>query len=65
MKDRIGEVAGYVYDYLEAEGESSVTAIIEAVDVPATKAYMAIGWLAHEGTVEFHDNGRGNTVSLE
>ncbi|MFB6144228.1 MAG: winged helix-turn-helix domain-containing protein [Candidatus Nanohaloarchaea archaeon] len=25
---------------------------------------MAIGWLAHEGKVEFHEQGRGNTVSL-
>lgn len=64
MKDRIGEVAGYVYEFLEAEGESSVTAVVNAIDVPATKTYMAIGWLAKEGTVQFHDKSRGKNVAL-
>lgn len=64
MQDRIGEVAGFVWDFLEAEGESSVTAVTEAVDVPATKVYMAIGWLAQEGKLEFVDGGRGTSVRL-
>ena len=65
MQDRIGEVAGYVWDFLEAEGESSVTAIADAVDVPSTRVYMAIGWLAQEDKIEFDTEGGGNHISLK
>ncbi|MFB6292236.1 MAG: winged helix-turn-helix domain-containing protein [Candidatus Nanohaloarchaea archaeon] len=65
MEDRIGETAGYVWDYLEAEGESSVTSVVNAIEVPSTKVYMAIGWLAKEDEVEFIEKGRGNAVRLK
>lgn len=64
LKERIGEVAGYVYDYLEAEGEASVTSVVNAIDVPATKTYMAIGWLAHEEKIGFKEAGRGTNITL-
>lgn len=65
MQDRIGEVAGKVWEFLDNNGESSVSAITDAVNVPSTKAYMAIGWLAKEGKLEFHEQGRGKTVTLK
>lgn len=65
MKDRIGEVAGYVWHYLEDHGETSVTSIVNDVDVPNTKVYMAIGWLTQEGKIEFNDSGRGSSVRLK
>ncbi len=65
MEARIGEVAGYVVDYLDYAGEASVSSIVDSVDVPGTKVYMAIGWLAHEGTVEFLEKERGNAVRLK
>lgn len=65
MQDRIGEVAGYVWDFLKSEGASSVTAITDAIEAPSTKVYMAIGWLAREDKIEFEDAGRGKKVRLK
>lgn len=65
MDERIGEIAGDVWDFLDSEGEASVSAIVDAVDAARSKAHMAIGWLAREGKLDFDDEGRGSTVSLE
>ncbi|MFB6144334.1 MAG: winged helix-turn-helix domain-containing protein, partial [Candidatus Nanohaloarchaea archaeon] len=48
MDDKIGELAGCVWRFLEDEGESSVSSIVDAVDAPRSKVHMAIGWLARE-----------------
>lgn len=64
MEDSIGEVAGYIYRYLEENGESSLTEIAEAVDEPRSRAHMALGWLAREEKLDFHDKGRGTSVTL-
>lgn len=65
MDGRIGEIAGEVYEFLEDEGETSVSGIGKALDAPRTKVNMAIGWLAREDKLDFVDNGRGNSVKLE
>lgn len=65
MQDRIGEVAGEVWDVLEEEGESSVSAIVKSLDAPRSRVHMAVGWLAREDKLEFIDKGRGNAVRLE
>ncbi len=65
MQGRIGEVAGYVWDFLEDQGDSSVTAVADAIDVPSTKVYMAIGWLAQEDKIDFEEAGRGQRVRLK
>ncbi len=64
MHNTIGETAGKVWEFLDENGESSVTAITGSVDVPSTKVYMAVGWLAKEGKLEFHEQSRGKTVTL-
>lgn len=65
MEDKIGELAGYVWRFLEDEGESSFSAVADAVDAPRSKVSMAIGWLAREDKLEFRDEGRGNKISLK
>lgn len=65
MQERIGEVAGEVWDVLEDEGESSVSAIVKALDAPRSRVHMAVGWLAREDKLEFIDKGRGNAVRLQ
>ena len=65
MEERVGELAGYVWRFLEDEGESSISSVGEAVDAPRSKVNMAIGWLAREGKLEFVDNGRGTSVRLD
>ena len=65
MDDKIGEIAGYVWRFLEDEGESSFSAIADAVDAPRSKVSMAIGWLAREDKLKFDDEGRGSRISLK
>jgi len=65
MQDRIGELAGYVWRVLEDEGESSFSALADAVDAPRSKVSMAIGWLAREDKIEFREEGRGSKISLK
>lgn len=65
MENRIGDLAGQVWDYLEDKGEVSVSSIGQEIDAPRTKVNMAIGWLAREDKLEFVDEGRGNSVSLK
>lgn len=65
MEDAIGDVAGEVWDFLEENGETSVSGITNGVDAPGTKVYMAIGWLAREDKLEFIDKKRGNAVELK
>lgn len=64
MEDTIGEVAGDVWDFLEDSGETSVSAVTKNVEAPGTKVYMAIGWLAREGKLEFVERKRGRAVRL-
>ena len=65
LQDRIGEVAGWIWDFLENEGESSVTGIVDSVDASRSKVFMAIGWLAREDKLDFVDEGRGSKVRLK
>lgn len=65
MRDTIGEVAGEVWDFLEENGETSVSGVTKGVDAPGTKVYMAMGWLAREDKLEFFDKKRGNGVRLK
>jgi hypothetical protein len=65
LEDTIGEVAGEVWDFLEDNGETSVSGVTKGVDAPGTKVYMAMGWLAREDKLEFLDKKRGNAVRLK
>jgi len=65
MQDRIGELAGEVWETLEAEGESSFSSIADAVDAPRSRVSMAIGWLACEDNVYFNEEGRGVSIGLK
>ncbi|MDX1601388.1 MAG: winged helix-turn-helix domain-containing protein [Anaerolineales bacterium] len=60
----IGQVAGQVWQFLQGEGKSSVSAIERGVDASGREVQMGIGWLAREGKVEFSDEPRGLYVSL-
>jgi hypothetical protein len=62
LQDKIGEVAGYVWRYLEDEGKCSVSSISSSLDFPRSKVNMAIGWLAREDKLEFVDGDRGTYV---
>lgn len=65
MQDTIGELAGAVWQFLEDNGESSLSAVNDGVDAPRSKVNMAIGWLAREQKLEFVDEGRGTYLQLK
>ena len=67
MKERIGNTAGDVWHLLSEKDEMTVTAILKEVDESQSIAYMAMGWLAREGKLEFIEDGkrRGNLVRLK
>ncbi|MFB6192977.1 MAG: winged helix-turn-helix domain-containing protein [Candidatus Nanohaloarchaea archaeon] len=65
MEDKIGEVAGKVWNYLNEEGKCSVSSIASSLSFPRSKVNMAIGWLAREDKLEFVDEGRGTYVRLD
>ena len=65
MKDRVGELAGYVWRFLEDEGETSVSGVSKNIDAPKSKVDMALGWLARENKIEFVEKSRGRAVRLK
>lgn len=54
----IGETAGHVWEFLRRNGESSLTAVKRGIRAPDPMVLMAIGWLAREGKVGLHREGR-------
>lgn len=64
MQERIGDVAGEVWRFLEENGETSLSSISDSVDAPRSKIHMAVGWLAREDKLSFKENGRGILYSL-
>jgi len=64
LEDIIGQIAGEVWNFLEEKGESSLTAVNDAIDSPRSRVNMAIGWLAREGKLEFVEEGRGVSVKI-
>ncbi|MFP4116822.1 MAG: winged helix-turn-helix domain-containing protein [Candidatus Aenigmatarchaeota archaeon] len=65
MKDRIGELAGKIYHFLESNGEASMSQIAKNIDGPKSKTNMAIGWLAREDKLEFFKKGNGTGIRLK
>ena len=65
MQDKIGELAGKVYAFLDDNGESSMSEIAESVEGSRSKVNMAIGWLAREENLEFVDKGNGTGIKLK
>lgn len=54
----IGDTAGHVWQFLRRNGKSSLTAVKQGTRAPEPIVLMAIGWLAREGKVGLHREGR-------
>ena len=63
--NRIGEVAGLVWQYLQGNGPVSVAGLAQELDRPRDLVMQAIGWLAREGKVEITETGRSKTIALK
>ena len=62
--DRIGEVAGQVWNYLNTTESASFTQLAKEIDAPRDLVMQAVGWLAREEKVSIKENGRSRSVSL-
>ncbi len=65
MKERIGELAGNIYHFLEKTEEATMSQITKNVKGPRSKLNMAVGWLAREDKLEFFDKGSGTGIRLK
>jgi hypothetical protein len=55
----IGETAGSIWRTLDEEGPLRLSTLKKQIKVADALFYMAIGWLAREGKLEFEAEGRG------
>jgi hypothetical protein len=65
MMDRIGSVAGKVWGYLAANGETTVSQLTKKIDEPRDVVQRAIGWLAREDKLVFEKTGAVEKVKLK
>lgn len=61
----IGDSAGKIWNYLEKNGEASVSKITKETGLGKNDVQRAIGWLAKEDNLNFEINGRTETLSLK
>lgn len=64
MMEMIGEAAGQIWNYLNENGETSLTKMKKDLDLKANFAEMGLGWLAREGKVEMSKKGTATNVRL-
>lgn len=65
MAGSIGTSAGVVWQYLNQNGESSVTKISKETKLDAKTTQRAIGWLAGEAKLAIEMKGRTEIISLK
>ncbi len=53
MQDKIGYVAGNIWQQLERKGEMTPRKLSTATKENSDVVYLALGWLARENKIEF------------
>ncbi|WP_031435022.1 winged helix-turn-helix domain-containing protein [Methylomarinum vadi] len=61
----IGDAAGKIWNYLNENGDASVSKVAKETGLNKTDVQRAIGWLAKEGKLGFEVSGRTETLSLK
>jgi hypothetical protein len=65
MRDKIGQVAGQIWQTLAKSQEPvNIAVVAKKANVNAQLAPMALGWLAREGKLKFEEKGKILFVSL-
>ncbi|MCD7740391.1 MAG: winged helix-turn-helix domain-containing protein [Candidatus Gastranaerophilales bacterium] len=64
MMEMIGEAAGKIWNYLNENGESSLSKMKKDLDLKGNFAELGLGWLAREGKVEMSKKGISTNVKL-
>ncbi|MDF1588493.1 MAG: winged helix-turn-helix domain-containing protein [Gammaproteobacteria bacterium] len=65
MSDSIGNAAGVIWKFLDANGATSVSKLTKDTGLETKLAQRAIGWLAAEGKLMFEMKGRTETIALK
>ena len=64
MMETIGESAGQIWEYLNANGEVSLSKMRKDLDLAGNFAEMGLGWLAREDKIDMYRNGSHTKVRL-
>lgn len=64
MMEMIGETAGQIWNYLNVNGETSISKMKKELDLKGNFAELGLGWLAREGKVEMSKKGAATNVKL-
>ena len=64
MMETIGQTAGQIWNYLNENGETSVSKMKKELDLKGNFAELGLGWLAREGKVEMSKKGTSTNVRL-
>ena len=64
-KEKIGQSAGQIYNYLNSNGESSFSKMKKELDLKGNFADLGLGWLAREDKVEISKKGASVSVRLK
>ena len=64
MMETIGQTAGQIWNYLNENGETTITKMKRDLDLKANFAELGLGWLAREGKVEMSKKGAATNVRL-
>lgn len=65
LQDQIGMSAGQIYEFLNNNGETTVTKMKKELDLKGNFADLGLGWLAREGKVEISKKGSSVNVRLK
>ena len=64
MKEKIGNDAGLIWQVLDAQGIKSLKELKKAAKLNDKEIYAAIGWLAREEKLAFHQEEDDWYISL-
>lgn len=62
--ESIGAVSDHVSEYLERNGPVTLSKLARGIRVPRDLVMQAVGWLARDGRIEFHEGERSKLVSI-
>lgn len=61
----VGNAAGLIWEYLNANGASSVTKLAKEIPVARDLVMQGLGWLAREDKLQITRTARGKLISLK
>jgi hypothetical protein len=65
MSSIVGSAAGVLWEYLSAQGPTSVTKLSKETELDSKLVQRAIGWLDREDKLAFEMKGRTELVALK